>query len=107
MSVNRPWIAIEVINTHYPEEAAFSAMLAASRNYPLVVLFDFTAQWNTFVKVEKYDKRLRIRPWTFYIKEGAVWQGGSPTSINSSAEFKIELERMLSAWDEKRKRQNS
>lgn len=107
MSIIRPWIAIEVINTHYPEETAFSAMLAASRDFPFVVLFDFTAHPNTFVKVDKFAKRLRIRPWTFYIKEGALWQGGSATSINSSAQFKIELVRMITAWTAKRTRQDA
>lgn len=98
MSINRPWVAIEVINTHYPDERAFAAMLAASKNYPMIVLFDFTAHPNTFVKIDMPTKRLRIRPWSFYIKDGALWKGDSPTAIQTSILFQIELEKMLAAW---------
>lgn len=102
MSVNRPWIAIEVINTHYPDDQAFSAILNASRCYPLIALFDFTSNPNTFVKVDVANKHLRIRPWSFYIKDGQLWKGKRPTNILTSTHFKLEVDKMLAGWKKKR-----
>ncbi len=104
MSVNRPWVAIEVINTHYPDEQAFSALLNASERYPLIVLFDFTAHPNSFVKVDVPTSTLRIRPSSFYIKDGAVWNRNRQTEIKSSALLKLQFEKMLADWAASRSR---
>lgn len=98
MSVNQPTFAIEVINTHYPDEPAFQAMLETSSRQPLIVLFDFTAEPNSFIKIDEHVSMLRIRPWTFYIKNGAVWKGETLTKIASSAHLQIEVTKMLSNW---------
>lgn len=98
MSVNRPWIAIEVINTHYPEEEAFKTFIDVSRRMPLLVLFDFTQFQNSFVKVEKAEKRLIYRPWTYLIRDGQLWKGTTPSKLKSAAEFRIDAEKMLDRW---------
>lgn len=103
MSVLFPWIAIEVINTHYPEEDTFAALLKTSENVPLIVLFDFVSHPNTFVKVNLSEKLLQLRPWSYYIKKGQVYQGDYPTDITSSARLKIEFDAMVNRWAEKRK----
>ncbi|RDS82224.1 hypothetical protein DWU98_09305 [Dyella monticola] len=46
-----PWVAIEVIHTHYPSEASFKGFLDISSRLPLIVLFD---------AVEAEDYLLRI-----------------------------------------------
>lgn len=101
MSIHRPWIAIEVIHTHYPEEEAFAALLETSKNVPLIVLFDLTAKPNSFIRVNKDTETLQIRPWTFYIREGAVWKGEERTKINTSARLKIDVDSLLDWWAKK------
>lgn len=98
MSVRRPWIAIEVIRTHFPEEAAFSAMLQTSKRMPLIVLFDFVDFKNSFVKVDNRQRMIAYRPWTFFIWDGRVWKGRKPTAITTSAGFEIEVKNMTNGW---------
>jgi hypothetical protein len=99
MSVQRPWIAIEVIYTHYPDEKAFSALLEQSKAVPLIVLFDLASNKNTFLKVDTENKQLQIRPWTYYIKEGAVWRGERKVPhITTSTRLQIEIEALLKRW---------
>lgn len=100
MSVRRPWIAIEVVHTHFPEEEAFAAFLETSKRLPLIVLFEHTARRNTFVKVDDKNNLLQISRWTYYIKDGCVWQGREKTSIATSARLQIELLGMLKRWDD-------
>lgn len=103
MSVNRPWIAIEVINTHFPEEEAFAAMLETTKRIPLLILFDFTSHKNRFLNVDKATNRLVYRPWTYLIRNGQLWRGTSPTEITSSSLFKVSVEAMFKRWAEKKK----
>ncbi len=100
MSVRRPWIAIEVVHTHFPEEEAFAAFLETSKRLPLIVLFEHTARRNTFVKVDDREGLLQISRWTYHIKDGCVWQGGEKTSISTSAHLQIEFLGMLKRWDD-------
>lgn len=102
MSIGRPWVAIEVINTHFPDEDAFKALIDTSRRMPLLVLFDFTEFQDAFVKVEKNNARLVYRPWTYMIREGYLLKGQSKTGITTGAEFRIKAERMLEGWRKKR-----
>lgn len=39
MSIFKPWVAIEIINTHYPSEDTFVEMINLSKNFPFVVFF--------------------------------------------------------------------
>lgn len=98
MSIRQPWVAIEVVNTHFPEEAAFSAMLTASAQFPLIILFELTAYRNYFVAVNHSRKSLQYSNWTYLIQDGAVWQNGARTNITTSARLKIEVDGMLSRW---------
>ena len=101
MSVLCPEIAIEVINTHYPEEPVFASLLRKTKKVPFIVLFDFTSHWNSFLRVDNDRKTLQIRPWTFYLRGGAVWKGSVKTSIDSSARLKLEVEAMIQRWKKK------
>lgn len=97
MSVHRPAIAIEVIDTHYPEDAAFDAMLAASANFPLVVIFDFVKKKNSFFSVE--PDFVQMTRWTFYIRNGKVWHNGRERAeITTSKQLKIEYESLIERW---------
>jgi len=53
MSILRPFVAIEVINTHYLEEGAFSALISFSKIVPLLIAFDFVARRNYFLGISK------------------------------------------------------
>lgn len=107
MSVNRPWIAIEVVHTHFPEEAAFAAILEASKNYPLLVIFDLTARPGTFCKIDIGLNALIISRWTYYIQDGLVHQNNQPKhNIKTSARLEIEVKSLIKKWDEYKKTQN-
>lgn len=104
MSVRQPSIAIEVVKTHYPEEAAFTAFIEKSKREPFIVFFDVI--WykgknytNTFVKVDLELRRISYRAYTFLIREGKVYKGNMPTEIETSARLRIEVERMLDGWE--------
>lgn len=103
MSVRRPSIAIEVINTHFPEEEAFSAFLRLSKEIPYIVLFDFTEFKNAFLRVDPPSSRLAYRPWTYKVKDGALWRGNTLTTITSSTQFEIDVKNMLNRWRNKGK----
>ncbi|CAB3755453.1 hypothetical protein LMG29542_02598 [Paraburkholderia humisilvae] len=100
MSIRRPWIAIEVVHTHFPEEEAFAAFLDISKRLPLIVLFEHTARRNVFVKIDDKNGLLQISRWTYYIKDGYVWQGHEKTNVSTSARLQIELVGMLKRWDD-------
>ncbi|WP_243375467.1 hypothetical protein [Geotalea sp. SG265] len=105
MSVSRPWVAIEVINSHYPEEQSFREMLKLSSQVPLLILFDIinVTLRNYFLKVD--ERTEEITP-LYYIYEGSMWKGGTQRKdIDTATRFKIEVsadEKRLS--DQKRKK---
>lgn len=74
MSVRSPWVAIEVINTHFPSDETFSAMLDLSKQMPLLIMFDLITEKtkNYFIKIDLHNGT--IIP-IFYIYEGSVWYG--------------------------------
>lgn len=102
MSIRRPWIAIEVIHTHYPEEETFTALKEASEHIPLIVLFDFTVKPNSFLRVSPSNNVIQIRPWTYYIRQGKIWKGMEETKINSSARLKIDVDSVLDWWSKQK-----
>ncbi|OLO08757.1 hypothetical protein BTW08_05420 [Salinicola sp. MH3R3-1] len=69
-----PWVAIEVVNTHYPDEKTLEAFLALSEQLPFVVLFDLVAVPNYFFKID--EKRQEIRT-IYYVYDGSVWKNGN------------------------------
>ena len=105
MSMRRPWIAVEVINTHYPEEVAFQEMLRLSRAMPLLVAFDFIERPNYFFKVDLRSATIVTR---VYIHDGCVWTGGAQTGIASSSGLEIFINqeighlKQIDAWKEKK-----
>jgi hypothetical protein len=78
-----PWIAIEVIHEHYPNEATFSGLLTLSVSMPLVVLFDLATAGNYFLKVDSNLRRIRAR---FYIYNGCLWENDTNHGNQVSAE---------------------
>ncbi|MDR6584333.1 hypothetical protein [Herbaspirillum frisingense] len=108
MSVRQPAIAIEVINTHYPDEAAFNSFIQKSLREPFIVLFDviqFRGQnfSNLLVKIDPDTSRLCYRAYTYWIQKGSVYKGDYPQKkIDSYARLKIEMEDTLT-WFAKEK----
>jgi hypothetical protein len=102
MSIRRPTIAIEVINTHYPEDRAFAAMLKESLEKPTVILFDLVQGGYSFVFVDSQNMRIEVRPWAYYIFNGAVYKGTEITEISTPSELKLALEARVRAFDRKR-----
>ena len=98
MSVLRPWVAIEVVHTHFPDEKTFSILLGTSKRMPLTVFFDFTEYPDSFVKVDTTQKILQYRPWTYFIRDGRVWKGRNATTISTSARLQIEVKAMTKEW---------
>lgn len=77
-----PWFAVEVIDTHYPDDKALAGWLSASLNFPYVVAFDFVAAPKYFFNFEKDDSRLRM---SYYIYDGRVWNGSNPWQSTPTA----------------------
>lgn len=105
MSTRRPWVAIEVIHTHYPEAQAFSALLEASRQIPLIVFFVFSIRPQSWILANSKTNILRYRPWTFYIKDGNLYKGAKKTEITTPTAFQKAAELTLKKWrseDEKK-----
>lgn len=99
MSANQPWVAIEVIHTHFPEESAFAAMLEMSERVPFYALFDFTAAKDKFVRVEPESDAIIYRDWTYLIHDGHVWKGNQKQAIQTSAALKVHVTQQLNKWD--------
>lgn len=103
MSIRQPAIAIEVINTHYPEEEAFNAFLEKSKREPFIVFFDVIrykgeSYNNTFLKVDPKLGRISYERYTFLVREGGVYKGRKLTDIKTSTRLKIEIENMIDSW---------
>ncbi|QQC63161.1 hypothetical protein [Paraburkholderia ginsengisoli] len=101
MSANEPWVAIEVIHTHFPEEEAFGAMLDLSERVPFYVLFDFTALRDKFLRVLPESNAIIYREWTYLIHDGQVWKGTKKQDIRTSAALKVHVLDMFRRWDVK------
>lgn len=86
MSIFRPWIAIEVINTHYPDEETFEALVELTRMFPFIVLFDCTDRKNYFLKVDSDSRTITTR---LYLRGGSIWSHGKPIATQSSAGLEI------------------
>lgn len=102
MSIKRPSIAIEVINTHFPEEIAFAAMLRQSEEIPSIIVFDFTAKPGAFLKISSHYKKITISAWTFFIESGKLWHDGKDTGVTTAAGFKIEADKLFASWEDYR-----
>ena len=88
MSIHRPWVAIEVIHTHFPEEAAFRGMVSVSRAMPLMVLFDCTDVPDYFLRVLPEQKRIETR---LYMLGGAVYLDNNKLDVASAAGLRAEV----------------
>jgi hypothetical protein len=80
MSQRRPFIAIEVVKTHFPEKNTFESLLKLSKDIPLIVIFDFTVKKNYYCAVVKGDNQLRI---SNYIYNGSLWDKAKETGVDS------------------------
>lgn len=69
-----PWIAIEVVKHHFPDEQTFSGFLSLSKILPFIVLFDFIDVPNYFLQVDLPTGRLRV---IYYIYDGSVWMNNT------------------------------
>lgn len=77
MSTMKPWVAIEVINHHHPEEAALRAMLQWSARVPLIVLFvHVDSEWAALVETRLPVAQQSISAMQiearFYIENGKL-----------------------------------
>lgn len=76
MSIRRPNVAIEVINTHYPDEETLDAMLCVSKNVPLVVIFDlvqYDGLQRYFFNLAENKKLGDVISPKFYIYRGEMF----------------------------------
>ena len=80
MSTRKPFIAIEVVKTHFPEKRTFEGLLKLTKDIPLLIILDFTIKSNYYCQVIEDENRLRI---SHYIYNGAVWNGDKETKIHS------------------------
>jgi hypothetical protein len=80
MSTRKPFVAIEVVKSHFFEERTFDSLLKLTSEIPIIVILDFTIKKNYYCQVVEDQNRLRI---SHYIYNGSVWNGGKETKIHS------------------------
>jgi len=56
MSERKPYVAIEVVRTHFPEKDTFEGLLSLSKQIPLLVVLNFTSKPNYFCQLLKNEK---------------------------------------------------
>jgi len=100
MSTRLPSIAIEVVNSHFPAEQTFAALVKKSLETPLVVLFDFTwVSRNKILVVDEKSQKLIFRSYTFSIYDGTLWEGDVPCpGINTADRFEVAARRRYDGW---------
>ena len=100
MSVRKPSLAIEVVHSHYPEEASFAGMISETRRIPSIILFDFTrAGSNSLIKIDEKSQTLLFRSYTFSISDGSVWQGlERRPEITTSADLQVAADNVYEKW---------
>jgi hypothetical protein len=91
MSIFRPWVAIEVINTHFPDEETFSSMLELSKNVPFVALFDFISS-PQLCSINTRTNEMKI---VYYIKDGLLYKNDNPAKSQTTTGFQIEIAEYL------------
>lgn len=107
MSQQLPWIAIEVINTHYPEEKTFTGLRDLSRSLPLLVAFDFTKRPDHFLKVDSQSGTITTK---LYMLRGEIFHLADKLDIQSSnalATFVTSELRRLEKTDEWKAKQSA
>lgn len=87
-----PWVAIEVVKYHYPDDATFDGFLSLSKSLPLVVLFDFVDVKNYFFQVKEIEKVIRV---IHYIYDGSVWTGEKRWESCNAALFKEKISKHI------------
>lgn len=95
-----PWIAIEVVKHHYPDDKTFSAFLSLTRELPCVILFDFVAAPNYFLHVNRDSGEIRV---IYYIYEGAVWRNRVRWDDCTPALFREGVEEQINRLRERNK----
>lgn len=69
-----PWVAIEVVKHHYPDDQTFSALLSLTKQLPCVILFDFIDVPDYFLNINQSTGEIRV---IYYIYDGSVWKNGT------------------------------
>jgi hypothetical protein len=95
----RPSVAVEVVHSHYPDDASFSAMLEETQRLPKLILFDHTFKDNKFVRVESPSKVI-VRYFSFWMKEGKVYHGNKGGKITNARELRLALEQRVKRFKE-------
>lgn len=80
-----PWVAIEVVNHHYPDDQTFDALLHLTAMLPCVVLFDFIGAPNYFLHVDDAAMQIRV---IYYLYDGAIWKGANRWKTCSASFFR-------------------
>ncbi|BAS60429.1 MULTISPECIES: hypothetical protein [Leptolyngbya] len=83
-----PWVAVEVIDSHFPSDTALDTWLEISSEFPYFVLFDFVQKRNYFLKVDEDKNQVRV---IYFIFDGAVWRSGKRWEGCTAAIFREEL----------------
>jgi len=84
-----PSVGIEVINSHYPDNAAFDGWISLSQIVPLLITFDIIDKKNYFLKIDPRNNQIRV---IYYIFDGSVWKNERRrTDIISAGAFREEL----------------
>ncbi|MBV6811964.1 hypothetical protein KWH19_19870 [Xanthomonas campestris pv. pennamericanum] len=81
-----PFIAIEVVDTHFHSQEAFKVLLETSKSIPLVIAYYFipvAPRYNCVHKPERSNGYSRIR-LQCYIADGSLWFRNERVEENSS-----------------------
>lgn len=80
-----PWIAIEVIDSHFPDEAVLETWLELSSRFPYFVVFDFVERRNYYLEVDQTKQQVRV---VYFIYDGSMWRSGAQWNKCTATFFK-------------------
>lgn len=98
--VGSPWVAIEVIDSHYPDEKTLEGMISLSARLPFLVLFDIVAEADYFFQIDEKSKSIRV---IYYISDGAVWKNGSRWKRCTAAFLEEKIKDHIRYYQEKKR----
>lgn len=88
-----PSIAIEVIDSHYPDSKVINEWLELTKIIPLIITFDLVKKKNYYLQIKDNDYKVEEERNTirmvYYIFDGSVWKGSvRRTDIVSGGDFR-------------------
>ncbi len=94
MTVGQPTVAIEVIDSHWPEEQSLAAMIEHSVHTPALIIFDLIGS-----RLCRLDEKEETLLALFYIQNGEIKKDGRPLGTKVMANGKPTSRKVTTSLD--------